>query len=321
MTVIAVLMGGWGPERDVSFETGKAIASALRSSGHDVKEIDAANDLPLALKEAKPDVAFLALHGKGGEDGCVQGLLEVMRIPYTGSGVLPSAIAMNKVLTKKILSHHGITVAKGKAVSRNADLDQAKREITDELSFPLMVKPSCGGSSVAASVVHEADSLPSALERVFACDSEAVVELFIPGRLMTVGILGKEPIVLPVLEIKTKCDFYDYRAKYEKGMTDYEVPAHIDEKTESRLKDIALKVFEILGCEGIARVDMMLADESGEIYTLEINTIPGMTSTSLIPKAAGAIGMSFEEVVEAILNGARLKAEFGGQCEKAQEAS
>lgn len=321
MAVIAVLMGGWGAERGVSFDTGKAIAQALRNLGYDVREIDAANDLPTALKEVKPDAAFLALHGKGGEDGCVQGLLEVMRIPYTGSGVLPSAIAMNKVLTKEILSYHGISVPKGKAVSRNSDLDKAKWEIADELSFPLMVKPSCGGSSVAASVVQEADSLPGALERVFACDSEAVVELFIQGRLMTVGILGKEPIVLPVLEIKPKCDFYDYRAKYEEGMTDYEVPAHLDEETASRLKDIALKAFEIIGCEDVARIDMMLADKEGEIYTLEINTIPGMTSTSLIPKAAEAIGMSFEEVVEVMLGGARLKTEFGGHCEKTQEAS
>ncbi|MBU4194035.1 MAG: D-alanine--D-alanine ligase, partial [Actinobacteria bacterium] len=201
---VAVLMGGNSAEREVSLETGKAIAGALRELGHQVLEVDAGTDLPLQLSAGKPDVAFLALHGRGGEDGCVQGLLEVMRIPYTGCGVLASAVTMDKVVTKELLSYHGVPVAGGVVASRGSDLDAVADTVAGELSYPVMVKPASEGSSIAVTEVGEPSGLRDALELVFDCDERALVERYVHGRLLTVGILGNEPRVLPVLEIKPR---------------------------------------------------------------------------------------------------------------------
>ncbi|MCG2795665.1 MAG: D-alanine--D-alanine ligase [Actinomycetia bacterium] len=309
---VAVLMGGNSAEREVSLETGKAIAGALRELGHQVLEVDAGTDLPLQLSAGKPDVAFLALHGRGGEDGCVQGLLEVMRIPYTGCGVLASAVTMDKVVTKELLSYHGVPVAGGVVASRGSDLDAVADTVAGELSYPVMVKPASEGSSIAVTEVGEPSGLRDALELVFDCDERALVERYVHGRLLTVGILGNEPRVLPVLEIKPREGFYDYRAKYEPGFTEYEVPAAISPQLAEAARDMSLTSFQVLGCEGISRVDIMLEHGTDELVVLEINTIPGMTETSLIPKAATAAGMSFEEVVAEVLEGARLKVSLAG---------
>lgn len=309
---VAVLMGGKSAEREVSIETGTAICVALTELGHRVVEIDVDRNLPERLLAGRPDVAFLALHGRGGEDGTIQGLLEVMRIPYTGSGVLASAVTMDKVVTKEILRYHGIPTAPDLVVNRGEHYEEVAVDVERELSFPVMVKPACEGSSIGVTEVRAASELSSALDRVFASDCRALVERFISGRLLTVGILGRKPLVLPVLEIKPHQGFYDYRAKYEPGMTDYEVPADIAPEVASLAQDISLRAFDILGCEDVSRVDLILEDESQELIFLEINTIPGMTQTSLLPKAASARGMEFGEVVSMILDGARLKTDMPG---------
>lgn len=307
---VAVLMGGSSAEREVSLQTGAAIAGGLRDLGHQVLEVDVGRELALELSAAEPDVAFLALHGRGGEDGCVQGLLEVMRIPYTGCGVLASAVTMDKVVTKELLTVHGVPVAEDVVVERSHDFDTVAARVAGELSYPVMVKPASEGSSIAVTEVREPSGLAEALERVFDRDSRALVERYVHGRLLTVGILGDEPLVLPVLEIKTRQGFYDYRAKYEPGLTEYEVPARIERRQAEAAREISLESFNALGCEGISRVDLMLEDETGKLLVLEVNTIPGMTASSLIPKAARAAGMSFNDVVARVLRGARLKVDL-----------
>lgn len=311
MKRVAVLMGGMSKEREVSLETGNAIAGALRELGHEAVQVDVAADLPRQLEDARPDAAFLALHGRLGEDGTVQGLLEIMRIPYTGSGVLACAVTMDKVTTKKILRCHGIPLVEDVVVRRGEPLAEAVAGIESELPLPVMVKPAGEGSSIGVSEVRDAAGLEKALVEVFAVDEVALVERFIDGRLLTVGLLGEGPVVLPVLEIRTSDGFYDYEAKYEPGRSEYEVPAKLTGLETRSAQEMSLAAFTHLGCEGISRIDLMLEKGTGELYVLEVNTIPGMTANSLIPKAAGATGMTFNEVVETVLSTARLKIQLG----------
>ncbi len=307
---VAVLMGGSSAEREVSLETGMAIAGALRELGHQALEVDVGTDLPMRLKAGEPDAAFLALHGRVGEDGCVQGLLEVMGIPYTGCGVLASAMTMDKVVTRELLAFHGLPVAEGIVADRGQELEDIAGRVVEAQSYPVMVKPAREGSSIAVTEVTEPSELKEALELVFACDRRALVERYVRGRLLTVGILGSEPRALPVVEIITREGFYDYRAKYVPGFTEYEVPADISSPLAEAAGSMSLAGFNILGCEGISRVDIILEDATEKLVILEVNSIPGMTESSLIPKAAVAAGMSFNDVVALLLEGARLKVEF-----------
>lgn len=308
-TRVAVLMGGLSAERDVSLQTGRAIAGALRELGHEAIEVDVAESPAAELERLRPDVAFLALHGRLGEDGTVQGLLEMLRIPYTGSGVLSSAVCIDKVLTKQLLDYHGIPVVEDVVVRDGDDLEMAGREVTRKLGFPVMVKPATEGSSIGVMKVEKEEKFSRALTRVFASDQLALVERFVDGRLFTVGIIGDRR-VLPVLEIRTSDGFYDYDAKYQPGRTEYIVPADIPEKTARRAGEIALESFDALRCEGVARIDLML--EGDDLVLLEVNTIPGMTSSSLLPKAAAAAGIGFKELVAELLAGARLKIRLAG---------
>ncbi|MHB8893909.1 MAG: D-alanine--D-alanine ligase [Candidatus Geothermincolia bacterium] len=303
---VAVLMGGTSAEREVSLETGRAIAGALRELGHETVEVDVDSELPLKLSGIKPDAAFMALHGRAGEDGTVQGMLEVMRIPYTGCGVLSSAMTIDKVVTKEILAYHGLPVIEEIVLRRDyspQEIDQAGAV----LGFPVMVKPACEGSSIGVVRVDSRDELERALPDAFGMDERVMLERFIEGRLFTVGILGTERTVLPVIEIITKVGFYDYRAKYQPGFSEYEVPASLDADLTAETQRIALASFDHLFCEGISRIDLMLEEATGRLYVLEVNTIPGMTATSLVPKAAAAMGIAFNDVVATILAGARLK--------------
>jgi len=300
-------MGGSSAEREVSLGTGMAIAGALRELGHQALEVDVGTDLPMRLTAGEPDAAFLALHGRMGEDGCVQGLLEVMRIPYTGCGVLASAVTMDKVVTRELLAFHGLPVAEGIVAGSGQEFDAIACRVAEALSYPVMVKPAREGSSIAVTEVTRPSGLREALELVFACDTRALVERYVKGRLLTVGILGSEPRVLPVVEIITREGFYDYKAKYDSRFTEYEVPADISPPLAEAAGSISLAGFNILGCEGISRVDIILEDETGKLVILEVNSIPGMTENSLIPKAAMAAGMSFNDVVAVLLGGARLK--------------
>lgn len=308
---VAVLMGGMSAEREVSLETGGAIAGALRELGHDVVEIDVDSRLAQALAEASPDAAFLALHGRGGEDGTVQGLLEIMRIPYTGCGVVSSAMTIDKIITKEIVAYHGLPVIEDAVIERGytaADLEA----VAEELGFPVMLKPATEGSSIGVVRVDSAAEMEQKIGAALEMDERVLVERFVEGRLFTVGVLGQEPLVLPVLEIKTTDGFYDYDAKYRPGRSEYEVPAKLEPGVADEARRITLETFRRMRCEGISRIDLILEESTGKLYVLEVNTIPGMTATSLVPKAALAVGMSFNEVVAMLLDGARLKIDIPG---------
>lgn len=316
---VAVLMGGTSAEREVSLRSGGAVASALRELGHEVVEVDVGPDVALRMADlqGRIDAAFLALHGRMGEDGTIQGLLEILGIPYTGSGVMASALAMNKHLSKLVFRACGIPVVEDVVVSAARvgaeGLEEVAGEVSSLLGFPCMVKPNCEGSTVGAGRVRGREELEDAIREALRHDDLVLVERFITGREVTVGLVGGGPTVLPVLEVVASKGFYDYECKYTPGMTEYIVPAPISASLAERLQELALEAHAALCCEGLSRVDFML-DAEERPYCLEVNTIPGMTSLSLIPKAAAAAGISFNRVVEMVLETARLKINREGGC-------
>ncbi|HEX5037221.1 MAG TPA: D-alanine--D-alanine ligase [bacterium] len=297
---IAVLLGGLSKEREVSLRSGAAVAKALKARGHDVVEIDVGRDLPEKLKASGAAVAFLALHGRYGEDGAVQGLLEVMGIPYTGAGPLASAVCMDKVLAKKVLvSEMGASILTPKwQVVKRGDVGAIH-----ELPLPLVVKPNREGSTIGISIVREEKDFKAALEEALKLDETVLIEEFIEGIETTVSVLNGR--ALPVIEIVPKSGFYDFTSKYTKGMTDYIVPARIPDGVRDRLQKTSEAAWKVLGLAGFARLDFILRKDAA--YFLEANTIPGMTETSLVPKAAAAAGLSFEDLCEDVLKGAALK--------------
>ena len=296
---IAVLMGGLSAEREVSLRTGNAVLRALQGRGLDAVAIDAGRDLPLRLQEAGVQVAFIALHGRYGEDGTVQGLLELLQIPYTGSGVLASSMAMNKLVTKQVLMHHGVGTP-AFAVYRKGN-DQVAF-VAARQTYPLVAKPAREGSTIGVSIVRDAEGLRAGLEEALRHDDLVLVEEFIAGAEVTVGVLGEQP--LPVIQVVPKGGFYDYQSKYTPGQTEYLLPAPLPAAVYARLQTEAVAACQALGCRGAARVDFMVRGE--ELFCLEVNTIPGMTETSLLPKAAGAAGIPFDELVLRILADAGL---------------
>jgi D-alanine-D-alanine ligase len=285
---VGVLMGGISEEREISLRTGTAVLNALLDLGYTVSAVDAGADLPARIAEEGIKTAFIALHGRFGEDGCVQGLLEVMGIPYTGSGVRASSIAMDKLTAKKIFAYHGIRMPKPSTGTGNFKL-------------PLMVKPAGQGSAIGISVVRKKAGLKAAIAAAKAYGSGVVIEEFIEGRELTVAVLDKE--ALPVIEIRPKGGLYDYKAKYTSGMTDFVVPAKLKKSAEAEVKRQALLAYNSLGCSGAARVDIMLS-KRGLPYVLEVNTVPGLTELSLFPKAAAAAGITYKGLVERMLMGA-----------------
>lgn len=298
---VGVLLGGTSSERPISLKTGHAIYGALVRMGYNAVEIDVGPDLPERLKAEGVEVAFIALHGALGEDGCVQGLLEVMGIPYTGSGVLASSLAMDKRMTKEILKFHGIPTP--------GWTEKSAREVAEgafgvDLSFPVVVKPVTEGSTVGIHIVPEARQLGEALTDSAQFGARLLVEEYIPGREVTVGVLNGK--VLPVIEIVPKSGFFDFEAKYTVGQTEYLVPAPLDPSLTEVCQELAVRTYHATACEGVARVDIRIRPDNA-CFVLEINTIPGMTETSLIPKAAKCLGMSFDEVCTQILSQARLK--------------
>lgn len=303
-------MGGISAERAVSLESGTGILNALKELGHEAYELDVTPSLPGELLSLAPDAVFIALHGRGGEDGSIQGMLEILRIPYTGSGVLSSAVCLDKVTSKEVLSRHNIPVAKDIVAYRGGEIDATVRQVEESLGFPVMIKPASEGSSIGLAKARDREELICSLELAFRYDDRVLVETFINGRQFTVGIIGKRLRVLPVLEIRTTTEFYNYCAKYEPGHTEYIVPAPIPATLASLAQRISLDCHRLLRCSGLSRVDLMLDEASGELLVLEVNTIPGMTSRSLLPKAASAIGLSFSDVVAEILDAASLKIEL-----------
>jgi D-alanine-D-alanine ligase len=309
---VAVLMGGTSGEREVSLASGAAVSKALRALGHEVRDVDVGPDAvgDIAALRGWADAAFLTLHGRMGEDGTVQGLLELLEIPYTGSGVMASALAMNKMMSKQIFRDNAIPVA-GDVLVYSAEVEGSgvrgvAEGISLDIGFPCMVKPNSEGSTLGASRALNLEELEEAIATALRYDDIVLVERYIEGREMTVGILGPEPTVLPVLELVASKGVYDFECKYTKGMTEYIVPAPIPDDLGRELQRLAYRAHKALGCEGLSRVDFMV-DEKGEAYCLEVNTLPGMTELSLIPKAAAAAGYSFNQVVEIILGTARLK--------------
>ena len=292
---VGVLLGGWGEEKDISVKTGEAIATALEKRGHAVTRIIAGAGLDQSVRGAGIDVAFLALHGRMGEDGKVQGLLEVMGVPYTGSGVLASAIAMNKGFAKKLFRQHNLATPAGYVVSR-AQLEQVE-ELHCDLGFPCVVKPASGGSSVGLSLVHTRDQLRDAAELACRYGGEALVERYVKGKEVTVAILGGE--VLGSCEISSPSATFDYATKYEGGAR-YHLPPRLSATRIANIEAMALTAYRALGCRGAARIDFICPDVGNEVL-LEVNTLPGMTPTSLLPKIARHAGLSFEDLCEKLL--------------------
>jgi D-alanine-D-alanine ligase len=303
---IAVMMGGLSREREISLKTGKAILKALTEKGYTVVPIDVGEDIVGKLVKEKIECAFLALHGRLGEDGTIQGMLELMRIPYTGSGVLASALAMHKIMSKKFFLCEKIPTPPFEVFQRQEiNRDHPKRV---SLSLPVVVKPAREGSTIGISIVRKDEELDPALKMAGAYDEEILVEEFMKGREITVGIL--ENIPLPVIEIVPKSGFYDYHSKYTKGETEYILPARIPREKYLYAQEISLKAFQGLGCSGVGRVDLV-TDEDENPFVIDVNTMPGMTETSLLPKAASYAGIPFEDLVERILLGSSLKMEGG----------
>ncbi len=302
---IGVLMGGRSPEREISLKTGAAVYNALAKLGRPAVKIDVGLDVVERIKEEGIELAFLALHGKYGEDGAIQGLLEMIGVPYTGSGVLASSLAMDKIATKKMLSYEGLPTPHFMELENNAvkglGLQAAAETIYSKMELPLVVKAPTQGSTIGISFVHKKDDLVSALELAYRYDRTALVEQFIEGREITASVLGNEkPVALPLIEIVTTTGVYDYEAKYTAGLSDHIIPPRISRGQQEIIKDLAVRAFKALGCRGLARVDFML-DHEGNPFILEVNTIPGMTATSLFPDAARAEGIEFPELIDRIL--------------------
>ncbi len=299
---VAVLMGGSSREREISLKTGHAVAVALKRRGYNVVEIDAQADLPDVLRREHVSVAFVALHGKWGEDGCVQGLLEWLNIPYTGAGVLGSSVGMDKVVCKRAAKSLGIPVADDVIFTAGQD-DPRTFGMTLTIPFPVMVKPSREGSTINATIVKTAAELPAALTRALESDTTVVVERYIKGIEVTVGLLNGK--ALPLVEIVPKSGFYDFTSKYTKGMTEYIVPARVEATMTRSLCEWSELLAATINAEGFARADYIIA--GNEAIFLEINTIPGMTELSLVPMAARHAGIEFDELCERIVESAALK--------------
>ena len=309
---IGVIMGGPSSEREVSLRTGKGVLEALQSRGYDAVGIDwrAEQPLPIALQHERIEVAWVALHGVWGEDGCVQGLLECLRIPYTGSGVMGSAIAMDKVMSKRIFAQVGVEQARWSLFGRDADAGAAPgRQAIEAVGFPLVVKPSREGSSVGVTIVREPGQLGRAVDEARRHHGEVLIEEYVRGREINVAVLDgvAGPEVLGDVEVRPAVEFYNYEAKYQRDDTQYLCPAPIGEAEHERLGAIAVKAHRALGCAGYSRVDLILA-ASGRAICLEVNTLPGMTEKSLLPKIAASQGLDYATLVERILGGASLKA-------------
>lgn len=295
-------MGGPSAEREVSLNTGKAILNALRVKGYNAIGLDLEpKSFILTLIENKIDVVFNAIHGKYGEDGIIQGALELLGIPYTGSGVLASAIAMDKGFSKRIFTAAGIPTPKSRLYTKEDLSGTLHRDIENEFGVPVVIKSAAQGSSIGVYIVEQATQIQEAVTQAFKYSDSILVEKFIKGREVTVAVYGNHtPRALPVIEIAPHSGRYDYHSKYTKGATDYIVPAKLDNTVTITLQKVAIDTFKAIGCKGIARVDIML-DQYNNPYVLEVNTIPGMTATSLVPKAAAAEGISFEDLCEKLL--------------------
>ncbi len=308
---VAVLKGGRSLERQVSLRSGARVQDALERLGHEVIAIDVGSDLVTQLTTHQPDVAFIALHGSDGEDGTVQELLEVVGIPHTGSGISACIRASDKVLAKHAMRDKGIPTPDFYAFNETAlgalGAAQALPAIEDRLEFPIVVKPARQGSALGIKFARSAADVPTALVAAFSYDRKVLLERYVAGRELAISILedadpARPPVALPIVEaLPEQEDFYDFEARYEIGRTRFVCPAELDDAVTARASEIALETYGLLGCAGFARVDLMLESSTDELYVLELNPIPGLTETSLLPLAAEAAGISFDELVDRVL--------------------
>jgi D-alanine-D-alanine ligase len=299
---VAVLKGGKSLERSVSLRSGARVEDALARLGHEVVPLDAGSDLVERLLAEAPDVAFVAMHGRGGEDGTAQELLEILGIPFPGPGVGACALCTDKALAKHAMQAAGVPTpawfAFNQTALRELGAGDALGELEGRLGFPLVVKPSHGGSALGVKFAADTGELPAALVAAFSYDDRVLLERFVDGRELAVGIVGEE--ALPVVEaIPTEGDRYDFEARYAIGRTRFECPAELDEAERSAIEAAALGAYRALGCSGFSRVDLILGEDGPQV--LEVNAIPGLTDTSLLPQAAEAAGLSFEDLVGRIL--------------------
>lgn len=307
MSRVAVLAGGSSFERQVSLRSGARVKDALERLGHDVVSIDAGRDLVTRLREVAPDVVFVAMHGAGGEDGTVQELLEILGLPYTGSGVAACARAMDKVATKHLLREDGMPTppffAFNQTAFRELGAADALPAIEQRLDFPIVVKPSSQGSALGIKFARTTADVPAALVAAFSYDHKVLLERYVDGRDLAVSVLeGPDgPEALPIVEaVPREGDVYDFQARYEIGRTDFICPADLPDAVAERARQLALRTYELLGCYGFGRVDLMV-DREGELHVLEANPIPGLTETSLLPQAAETAGIGFDDLVARIL--------------------
>lgn len=300
---ITVVYGGVSTEREVSLNSGKAVYEALTAFGYrNVTLFDLRGDNIGELISLRPELAFLALHGKGGEDGCIQGALELAGIPYTGSGVASSALCMNKVFSKQVLKAAGIPTADYLEFRKAEcpDADAAARKIVSELGMPVVLKAPCQGSSIGVIIVHREGELRDAIGEIFRYGDQLLAEAFLDGTEITLPILGNsEMTILPEIEITSEREFYDYQAKYTSGLCHHITPARISERDRDRVKKIGARVYRTFNCCGLARIDFIIDRTRGPMV-IEVNTLPGMTDMSLVPDAARAAGISFGELVSRI---------------------
>lgn len=307
---IAVLMGGRSLEREVSLRSGQRVADALVERGYRVLPLDVTSDLVSTLRSERPDAAYIALHGKYGEDGTIQEVLEFLGIPYTGPGVVASALAWDKSVSKRLFREHGIPTPEWVTFTADAFKEMGAATALDLVpaavgSFPLVVKPAEQGSALGLTRVEVADGLAEALLSALSYGSSAIVERWIDGAELAVSVLdlGDGPQVLPPVEMVAKSGLFDFSAMYTPGETDYYVPARLTPDVEAEVRRLALEVHALLGCRHVSRIDMVVAPD-GTPYVLECNTSPGMTETSLLPMAAGAVGIGFQELVEKLARAA-----------------
>ncbi|MBA2341996.1 MAG: D-alanine--D-alanine ligase [Thermoleophilaceae bacterium] len=307
MSRVVVLKGGRSLERQVSLRSGARVEDALQRLGHEVTPVDVGADLIERLGAARPEVAFVALHGRDGEDGTIQELLEILGVPYTGSGILACARAVDKVLTKHLLVEAGIPTPEFFAFNETAFKELGAAEalpaIAGRLDFPVVVKPAGQGSALGIKFARTTADVPAALVAAFSYDSKVLLERHVPGRDLAISVIegGQGPEALPIVEaVPQDEDFYDFEARYEIGRTAFVCPAELPPEVTARAQEIAVETYRLLGCYGFARIDLMV-DESGELFVLEANPIPGLTETSLLPQAADAAGLGLDRLIERIL--------------------
>lgn len=301
---IMVVCGGISTEREVSLRSGAAVYEAMRRSGcENVVLFDLQQDNMARILEERPDICFLALHGKGGEDGCIQGMLELAGIPYTGSGVTASAVCMDKILTKQVLEASGLPTAEFLVFRKDQKQDtrQIAKRIRDEIGIPAVLKSPCQGSSIGVLIVRSEEDLAAAVEEIYTYGDVLMAECFVDGTEVTLPIMGNHELtILPDIEITSERDFYDYTAKYTQGMCHHIMPARISDTDRQQIRALGQQAYEALGCKGLARIDYIIDEQKGPMI-IEVNTLPGMTEMSLFPDSARFAGISFESLVMELL--------------------